>query len=90
MAAAYDGQSTDYIFYDDSDDHVIRALYYGQQIGSPEDLGKVAPNSKLSAAYDTSGTGGAVVYYQESNNPKTIGYQEVDRNGQNLRSGSVG
>ena len=90
IAAAYDGVSTDHIFYQDTDNQVIRALYYGSGITDFQEIAQATDNSKLSATYDTSSSNnGATIFYQPSNNTKAVEYQTTNRSGQELRSGIV-
>lgn len=91
IAAAYDGISTDYIFYESSDNNLVRALYYGQSISNVQSLATLATGSKLSAAFDDSGASdGATVFFQAEGNTTEIQYQTIDRSGNILQSSVVG
>ena len=90
IAATYDGFSTDYIFYQDANDQLIRALYYGQQITDLEEIAVIKADSKLSATYGSSHSNdGAMVFYQNATNTKAISYETVNRSGDKLLSGTV-
>ena len=90
IAAAYDGVSTDHIFYRDYSNQLIRALYYGQEITDFLEIATVADGTKLSAMYDSSNSNnGATVFYQPSNNKKSVEYLTINRSGQELSSGTV-
>ncbi len=90
IAVVYDGQSTDYIFYEDSGGKLDRALYYGQSITDVEQMATVASGSKFSASYNSSSSNaGATIFYQADSDMKEIQFKTINRSGQILQSGVV-
>ncbi|EMC97087.1 hypothetical protein BAUCODRAFT_147252 [Baudoinia panamericana UAMH 10762] len=77
IAASSDG-TTDSIFYQSTDEHLERALYYGSNISNTVELGTAAQGTKLTAAYANSS---AMVIYQMSSNG-SVYYDMVTRGGQ--------
>ena len=68
----------------------MRALYYDKKISDFKYISSVAPGSKIAAAYESSSSSnGAIVYYRNSTNATVISYQELNRGGQNVLSGSI-
>ena len=91
IAAAYDGISTDYIFYESSDNKLVRALYYGKSISDVQNLAMLASGSKLAASYDGSASiDGATVFFQAEGNSTEIQYKTIDRSGNVLQEAVVG
>ncbi|KAK1044233.1 hypothetical protein LTR74_018322 [Friedmanniomyces endolithicus] len=86
IAATTDGVSTDYIFYQNTKNQTVRALYYGENITdfvADLDLLNVASlGYKLSATRSSGSSLGAVALTQNSTNPTELLYALITRNGQ--------
>lgn len=89
IAVAYDGISTDHIFYEGPDNKLVRALYYGDSISNLKNLDTLASGSKLSASFNDSAgaNSGTTVFFQDASDPKEIQYETVDRSGNVVQAG---
>lgn len=66
MTAAFDGTSTDHIFYQADGGQIQRALFVNDGYSGYETLNTSAPGTRLSAAYVTGSAVGAVLAYQDA------------------------
>ena len=91
IAATTDGQGTDYIFYQQGNGDIMRALNVGQGPSNYLSMGPAQAKSPIAAAYGSSGSDdGAWVMYRKDGTSSSAYYQQVDRSGEVLSSGQVG
>lgn len=91
LAAATDGDGTDYVFYQDNDGNLVRMLEYGQGLTNDLVIGPAARESRFAAAYGAIGSNeGVFVIYWTSNSPPQAVYRQLDRSGTVLLSGTLG
>ncbi|KAK0773313.1 hypothetical protein LTR91_022554 [Friedmanniomyces endolithicus] len=86
IAATTDGISTDYIFYQNTNNQTVRALYYGQNItdfvSDLDSLNVASLGYSLSAVWSTGSNRGAVALTQNRTAPTEMIYALITRNGQ--------
>lgn len=90
IAAATDGEDTDYIFFQNEQGRIIRTFRTGPTFGSYLYFQSGTNATKLAAAYGDIGSGdGSLVFFQAYDAPDQADYAQLNRNDDQLASGTL-